>query len=82
MIALLPFQANLFRNRSVTDSISHLLSVSVSGVVPGVADCDAELRRLEAMRPLLEYPDRPTNQHTYQLCVTSFAQSLAVSFNP
>ncbi|KAL5104483.1 Talin-1 [Taenia crassiceps] len=62
--------------RSVTDSISHLLSVSVSGVVPGVADCDAELRRLEAMRPLLEYPDRPTNQHTYQLCVTSFAQSL------
>ncbi|VDK38281.1 unnamed protein product [Taenia asiatica] len=62
--------------RSVTDSISHLLSVSVSGVVPGVADCDAELRRLEAMRPLLECPDRPTNQHTYQLCVTSFAQSL------
>ncbi|VDM32021.1 unnamed protein product [Hydatigera taeniaeformis] len=63
--------------RSVTDSISHLLSVSVSGVVPGVADCDAELRRLEAMRPLLEYPDRPNNQHTYQQCVTSFVQSLA-----
>ncbi|CDS39815.1 talin [Echinococcus multilocularis] len=63
--------------RSVTDSISHILSISVSGVVPGVADCDAELRRLEAMRPLLEYPGRPTNQHTYQLCVSSFAQSLA-----
>ncbi|VDN98923.1 unnamed protein product [Rodentolepis nana] len=62
--------------RSVTDSISHLLSVSSSGVIPGVADCDAALRRLESMRPLLEYPDKPVNSHIYQTCVHACAQSL------
>ena len=65
--------------RSVTDGISHLLSVSSSGAVPGVADCDAALRRLESMRPILDHPDRPINQHTYQTCVSSVAQSLTVS---
>ncbi|KAM3178827.1 hypothetical protein ACTXT7_001784 [Hymenolepis weldensis] len=68
--------AYLVLDRSVTDSISNLLSVSSSGVVPGVADCDNALRRLESMRPLLEYPDRPVNSHIYQTCVNSCAQSL------
>uniref|UniRef100_A0A5K3F0Y5 FERM domain-containing protein n=1 Tax=Mesocestoides corti TaxID=53468 RepID=A0A5K3F0Y5_MESCO len=63
--------------RSVTDGISNLLSLSTSDVAPGVAECDAAIRRLETMRRLLDYPDRPLSQHLYHTCVESVAQALA-----
>ncbi|KAL7064228.1 hypothetical protein AAHC03_04719 [Spirometra sp. Aus1] len=61
--------------KSVTENINHLLNLSTSGLAPGAADCDAALRRLEALRPLLEQPNRPINQHIYHECVETAAQS-------
>uniref|UniRef100_A0A0X3PHC1 Talin-1 n=1 Tax=Schistocephalus solidus TaxID=70667 RepID=A0A0X3PHC1_SCHSO len=61
--------------KSVTDSINHLLNLSTSGLAPGATDCDAALRRLEALRPLLEQPTRPINQHIYHECIETVAQS-------
>ncbi|VDL91083.1 unnamed protein product [Schistocephalus solidus] len=66
--------------KSVTDSINHLLNLSTSGLAPGATDCDAALRRLEALRPLLEQPTRPINQHIYHECIETVAQSTVAAY--
>ncbi|CAL8103548.1 unnamed protein product [Calicophoron daubneyi] len=63
--------------RDVTESISQLLTICTSGVAPDQRDCEIAIRRLEALRPLLENPSRPLNQQNYYECVDAVAKSLA-----
>ncbi|TGZ65701.1 hypothetical protein CRM22_005745 [Opisthorchis felineus] len=62
--------------RDVTESISQLLTICTSGVTAEQRDCEVALRRLEALRPLLENPNRPVNQKTYYECVDEVARSI------
>ncbi|KAA0200427.1 Talin [Fasciolopsis buskii] len=63
--------------RDVTQSISQLLTICTTGVTPDQRDCEIALRRLDALRPLLENPIRPVNQQAYYDCVDSVAKSLS-----
>ncbi|TPP61971.1 Talin [Fasciola gigantica] len=63
--------------RDVTESISQLLTICTTGVTPDHRDCEVALRRLDALRPLLENPNRPVNQQAYYDCVDSVAKSLS-----
>ncbi|VDQ02484.1 unnamed protein product, partial [Trichobilharzia regenti] len=60
----------------VTESISQLLTICTSSVSPDQRECEAALRRLETLRPLLQNPNRPLNQHSYYDCVDAVAKSL------
>ncbi|CAH8450100.1 unnamed protein product [Schistosoma turkestanicum] len=62
--------------RDVTESISHLLTICTSGVSPDQRECEAAIRRLDSLRPLLLNPNRPLNQHSYYDCVDTVAKSL------
>lgn len=50
--------------RAVTDSINHLVNVCTSAA-PGQNECDNAIRKIQAMRPLLEGPTEPINDCTY-----------------
>ncbi|KAF5405196.1 FERM central domain protein [Paragonimus heterotremus] len=63
--------------RDVTESISQLLVICTSGVTPDQRECELALRRLDALRPLLENPNRPVNDQNYYECVDAVAKSLA-----
>ncbi|KAK4473924.1 hypothetical protein MN116_003248 [Schistosoma mekongi] len=62
--------------RDVTESISQLLTVCTSGVSPDQRECEAAIRRLDSLRPLLLNPNRPLNQHSYYDCVDIVAKCL------
>ncbi|CAH8451419.1 unnamed protein product [Schistosoma bovis] len=62
--------------RDVTESISQLLTICTSGVSPDQRECEAAIRRLDSLRPLLLNPNRPLNQHSYYDCVDTVAKSL------
>ncbi|XP_030759474.1 talin-2 isoform X2 [Sitophilus oryzae] len=50
--------------RAVTDSINHLVIVCTSAA-PGQNECDNAIRKIQAMRYLLEKPSEPINDLSY-----------------
>ncbi|KAH1007343.1 hypothetical protein HUJ04_004589 [Dendroctonus ponderosae] len=50
--------------RAVTDSINHLVNVCTSAA-PGQTECDNAIRKIQAMRYLLEKPSEPINDCSY-----------------
>ncbi|XP_044265750.1 talin-2 isoform X5 [Tribolium madens] len=50
--------------RAVTDSINHLVNVCTSAA-PGQTECDNAIRKIQAMKHLLESPTEPINDCTY-----------------
>ncbi|XP_066142630.1 talin-1 isoform X3 [Euwallacea fornicatus] len=50
--------------RAVTDSINHLVNVCTSNA-PGQTECDNAIRKIQAMRYLLEKPSEPVNDCSY-----------------
>lgn len=69
----------MFCFSEVTDSISQLLTICTSGINSDQREIELALRRLEAMKPLLENPNKPLNQHNYYECVDFVARSLEVN---
>ncbi|ERL88737.1 hypothetical protein D910_06119, partial [Dendroctonus ponderosae] len=51
-------------SRAVTDSINHLVNVCTSAA-PGQTECDNAIRKIQAMRYLLEKPSEPINDCSY-----------------
>ncbi|XP_014674038.1 PREDICTED: talin-2-like [Priapulus caudatus] len=54
--------------RAVTKSINQLLNLC-STSAPGQKECDSALRRIRAMRPMLDDPSEPVNDTTYYECL-------------
>ena len=54
--------------RAVTESINHLINVCTTSA-PGQKECDAALREMKMMRPLLEKPSEPVSDATYFECL-------------
>jgi talin len=50
--------------RAVTDSINHLVNVCTSAA-PGQNECDNAIRKIQAMKHLLENPTEPINDCSY-----------------
>ncbi|XP_050295854.1 talin-1 isoform X2 [Anthonomus grandis grandis] len=50
--------------RAVTDSINHLVNVCTSAA-PGQNECDNAIRKIQAMRYLLEKPSEPISDYSY-----------------
>lgn len=50
--------------RAVTDSINHLVNVCTSAA-PGQNECDNAVRRIQAMKHLLDNPTEPVNDCSY-----------------
>ncbi|XP_076258491.1 talin_middle and talin-RS domain-containing protein rhea isoform X2 [Rhynchophorus ferrugineus] len=50
--------------RAVTESINHLVNVCTSAA-PGQTECDNAIRKIQAMRYLLEKPSEPINESSY-----------------
>ncbi|CAH8439283.1 unnamed protein product [Dicrocoelium dendriticum] len=63
--------------RDVTESISQLLTFCTSAVTPEQRECELAFKRLDALRPLLENPNRPLSSQTYCECVDEVAKSLS-----
>lgn len=60
--------------RAVTDSINHLLDVYTSAA-PGQNECDNAVRRIQAMRPLLNNPNEPVNDSSYHAALDSVIET-------
>lgn len=56
--------------RAVTDSINHLLDVCTSAA-PGQNECDNAIRKIQAMKPLLNNPNEPVNDSNYHEALDS-----------
>lgn len=54
--------------RAVTDSINHLVDVCTSAA-PGQTECDNAIRKIQAMKPLLDNPSEPINDMSYYECL-------------
>lgn len=50
--------------RAVTDSINYLVNVCTSAA-PGQNECDSAIRKIKAMRHLLDNPTEPINDSSY-----------------
>lgn len=56
--------------RAVTESINHLLDVYTSAT-PGQVECDNAIRKIQAMRPMLNNPNEPVNDGRYHEALES-----------
>ena len=54
--------------RQVTESINHLINICTVSA-PGQKECDAALRQMQAIRPLLDNPSEPINDASYFECL-------------
>ena len=52
----------------MTESINHLINICTVSA-PGQKECDAALRQMQAMRPLLDNPSEPINEASYFECL-------------
>lgn len=60
--------------RAVTDSINHLLDVYTSAT-PGQNECDNAIRKIQAMKPLLNNPSEPVNDSSYHKALDSVIET-------
>jgi talin len=53
--------------RAVNESLNQLMD-ACSSASPGQKECDNAVRRIQALRPLLENPSEPINSSSYFDC--------------
>lgn len=56
--------------RAVTDSINNLVDVCTSAA-PGQTECENAIRKIQAMKPLLDNPSEAINDFSYYECLDS-----------
>ncbi|UYV64796.1 TLN1 [Cordylochernes scorpioides] len=59
--------------RSVTEAINQLVDICTSAA-PGQTECENAIRRMQALRPLLDNPTEPLSEATYFECLDSVVE--------
>ena len=56
-----------YQYRSVSESLNQLID-ACSSAAPGQKECDNAVRRIQALKPLLDNPNEPVNNSSYFDC--------------